>query len=67
MGHDTGLENNYFRPSEQDLFDAYLEVADQLVLNEEFRLRRKIEKLEVEKTQFEAIVAEIELLKQKIK
>ncbi len=66
MGHDTGLENNYFKPSEQDLFEAYLEVADQFVLNEEFRLRRKIEKLEVEKSQFDTLAAEIEALKRKI-
>jgi len=66
MGHDTGLENNYFKPTFQDLLDTYLEVSDQLVLNEEFRLREKVQKLEVEKNQFERLAAQIAALEQKI-
>ena len=59
MGHDTGLENNYFKPSFQDLFEEYLKDVDHLTLNEEFKLRQKLEKLEVEKTQFETLVTRL--------
>ncbi len=66
MGHDTGLENNYFKPSEEELLDSYLSVVNSLTLNEEFRLREKIHKLEVEKSQFEALAAEINEIKKAI-
>lgn len=66
MGHDTGLDNNYFKPNSHDLLNTYLQVVDLLTLNEEFRLHQKIERLGVEKTQFEALAAEIEAIKKKI-
>ena len=67
MGHDTRLENNYFKPNEEDLLSEYLKVVDSLTLNEEFKLRQKIEKLEVEKIQFEALAADIARIKKKVK
>jgi hypothetical protein len=67
MGHDTRLDNNYFKPNEDDLLSEYLEVVDLLTLNEEFKLRKKIEKLEVEKSRIDAITRDIELLKKKNK
>jgi integrase len=67
MGHDTRLDNNYFKPNSQDLLDSYLTVVNSLTLNEEFRLRQRVEKLEVEKSQFDVLAAEIEALKRKIK
>lgn len=67
MGHDTRLENNYFKPKEEDLLSEYLKVVDLLTLNEEFKLRQRIEKLEVEKTEFEALAADIARIKKKVK
>ena len=66
MGHDTRLENNYFKPNEEDLLSEYLKVVDLLTLNEEFKLRQKIEKLEVEKSEFEALAADIARIKKKV-
>lgn len=59
MGHDTKLENSYFKPRESDLLNEWLKFADDLVLSEESRLRERVEKLEVEKNQFDQLSAEI--------
>lgn len=66
MGHDTRLENNYFKPTQEDLLSEYLKVVDLLTFNEEFRLRQKIEKLEIEKAEFEALAADISQIKKKV-
>lgn len=67
MGHDTGLEKSYYKPSEHELLDDYLKVVDVLTINEENRLKMKIEKLEVEKSEFEALAADIARIKKKVK
>jgi hypothetical protein len=66
MGHDTKLENNYFKPRESDLLNEWLKFANYLVLSEESRLRERVKKLEVEKNQFEILAGEIEALKRKM-
>ena len=43
--HDVGLEKNYYRPSLDDLLQEYLKAVDKLTINEENRLRRKVERL----------------------
>jgi hypothetical protein len=65
MDHSLGESQNYHRPTEQELLDDYLNVADLLTINDEFRLKRKIEVLEVEKTQLEIIAKDVETLKRK--
>jgi hypothetical protein len=40
-------------------------VVDLLTINEEFRLKKKIEVLEVEKSQLEIIAKDVETLKRK--
>jgi integrase len=59
MGHDTRLENNYFKPNGEDLLSEYLKVVDLLTMNEEFRLRKKIEKLEIEKSRMDIMSSQI--------
>jgi integrase len=67
MDHSLGESQNYHRPTEEELLEDYLSVIDLLTINEENRLKRKVEKLEVEKTRFEALAADIEMLKRKMK
>ena len=67
MGHDTRLENNYFKPNEEDMLSEYLKVVNLLTLNEEFKLRQRIEKLEVEKRDYDALAAEIASIKKRMK
>jgi hypothetical protein len=66
MGHDTGLDNSYFKPTEQDLLNSYLSVVNALTLNEDFRLRQKVEKLELEKSQIESLTYELKQIKKAI-
>ena len=40
------------------LLEEYLKVVDSLTINEEFRLRKKVEKLEIERNQFEVLAQE---------
>jgi integrase len=45
MGHSIGLDDNYFKPSENDILQEYLKAVDYLTINEENRLKRKVEEL----------------------
>jgi hypothetical protein len=56
LGHHTGLEENYYRPEEQDLLNEYLKCVDSLTINNEFRLRQEVQTLKVEKNSWEAQV-----------
>jgi hypothetical protein len=67
MGHDTGLEKSYYRPTEKELLQDYLNVVDLLTINDENRLKRRIEKLEIEKSQFERLTADVQFIKKKFK
>ncbi len=66
LGHSIGLASAYYRPTEDEMLDEYMKAVDKLTINEENRLRKKVEKLEVEKSQFDTLAAEIEALKRKI-
>lgn len=65
MDHSLGESQNYHRPTEQELLEDYLNVVDLLTINDEFRLKRKIEVLEVDKSKLENIVKDVALLKRK--
>ena len=60
------LTQRYARPTEEKMLEEYMKAIDLLTINEENRLRKKVEKLEVEKNSFEALAKEIEALKRKI-
>jgi len=47
------------------LLEDYLNVVDLLTINDEFRLKRKIEVLEVDKSKLENIAKDVALLKRK--
>ena len=66
MGHSVGLDDCYYKPTEKQLLTEYLKAVDNLTINEENRLKRKVERLEVEKTQFEKLAAQIAALEKKI-
>ena len=65
MDHSLGESQNYHRPTVQELLDDYLNVVDLLTINDEFRLKRKIEVLEVDKSKLETIAKDVALLKRK--
>ncbi|NOJ29763.1 MAG: hypothetical protein DA328_06295 [Nitrososphaeraceae archaeon] len=52
MSHDTGITQHYFKPKEEELLDDYLKAVDLLTINEENKLKSKINELtEKEKVQ----------------
>lgn len=67
LGHSIGLASAYYKPTEDEMLEEYMKAADNLTINEENRLKRKVEKLEVEKNQFDKLAAEIAALKRRIK
>jgi integrase len=66
-GHSVGIDEHYCKPSETDLQEEYLKAADNLTINEDNRLRKKVEKLEIEKTEIQALALELEKVKKAIK
>jgi integrase len=46
MGHDTGLADSYYKPSEQDLLESYLKSVDLLSIdNDKSRLEKQVKEL----------------------
>jgi integrase len=66
LGHHTGLEENYYRPEEEDLLNEYLKCVDSLTVSNEFRLKREVEHYKVKASQFDQLRAEIDSLRQMI-
>jgi hypothetical protein len=63
MNHSTGISDHYYRPTENELLDDYLNKAIDLVtIKEEHRLRGRVEKLEVEREALQELRVEIDLI-----
>jgi integrase len=56
MSHDTGISQHYYRPTEDDLLKEYLQAADILTINEENRLKIKVEELSEKRNDYEYII-----------
>ena len=55
MGHSIGLDDNYFKPSENDVLQEYLKAVDYLTINQENRLKRKVKELTKKQHEIEII------------
>jgi integrase len=55
FGHraSIGLDDNYFRPSPDEILKEYLKAVDLLTINESNRLKRKVEQLSKEQSEIE--------------
>ena len=68
MGHDTGLAENYYRPSEQEILQDYLHAVPDLTILEQIKFIQadKLEELEKEnvslRQELEAIKVQVEKL-----
>jgi hypothetical protein len=67
MDHSLGESQNYHRPTEEDTLEDYLNAIDLLTISEENRLRKKVENLEIEKTQINRIELKLQLLEKKFR
>jgi integrase len=45
MGHSTGISDSYYRPTERELLDDYLEVVDHLLINDNSKVRAEAEEI----------------------
>ena len=55
LGHKIGLSSAYYRPTEDEMLEEYMKAVDNLTIDPANKLQRKVEKLEVEKTQFDRL------------
>ena len=68
MGHlHVGLESSYYRPQEEDIQTEYEKAIDALTIDPANRLRKKVEKLEIERTYVDQLRIEIEQIKKSLK
>jgi hypothetical protein len=65
LGHHTGLEENYYRPEDQDLLEQYLKCVDELVVNQEHKLRLEVQTLRVEMSKMDNAISRINHLYEK--
>jgi integrase len=55
MGHSVGISDSYYRATERELLEDYLKAIDSLTINEENRLRKKVESTEIEKSRLDQL------------
>jgi len=67
LGHRIGLASAYYRPAEDEILNEYWKAADNLTINEENRLKRKVEKLELEKSKIDILSSELAEIKKRIR
>jgi hypothetical protein len=53
LGHKIGLASCYYRPTQDDLLREYLKAVDDLTINEENRLKIKVQQLEGESNEIQ--------------
>ena len=59
LGHKIGLASAYYRPTEQKMFEEYQKAVNNLTINEENRLRIKVQSLEGEKDSYEGLKKQV--------
>jgi hypothetical protein len=55
-----GLDNNYYKPTEQQVLQEYLKAVDLLTINDEHRLQRKVVELTQKQDDIDLMKAEQE-------
>jgi integrase len=67
MAHSVGISDSYYRATESELLEDYLKAVDLLTINQENRLKLKLEqKIQIEKSQIEALKADFDGLKKEL-
>jgi hypothetical protein len=59
LGHSIGLSNSYYMPDANEILQEYLKAVDLLTINEENRLKRKVEELSSEADQIKIMREQI--------
>ncbi len=66
LGHKIGLASCYYRPTQEDFIQEYMKAVNRLTINEENRLKHKVEILEIEKSQLATLQVDFEKLKKQV-
>ena len=68
MGHSKTipLDNSYFKPLVEQLFDEYQKAIPQLIIDEKYRLEEKLKQKDIQINELNQKDNEIDLLKQTI-
>jgi hypothetical protein len=66
LGHSISLSDSYYRPDTNEILAEYLKAVDLLTINEENRLRRKVEILEVKADKIADLQQTIDDVKHKL-
>ena len=67
LGHKIGLTGVYYKPTEEEMLEEYLKVVNNLTINEENRLKIRIQKLEVEKSRIDRLEENFRKLQKRIR
>ena len=62
LGHSTGLDDKYYRPTSGELLQEYSKAIDALTINEENRLRKKVEVLKAKRDEIEMLKGQMQEL-----
>jgi integrase len=66
LGHSIGLAGAYYKPTEDEMLDEYMKAADNLTINEENRLKKKVEMLTIEKSKVDQALSDIQDMKTRL-
>jgi len=67
LGHKIGLASAYYKPTEQEMLQEYLKAVGLLTINEENRLKLKLEKsVQIEKSKIDELKADFEKFKNEV-
>lgn len=66
LGHSTGLDKAYYKPKSSDLLDEYIKAVDMLTINEENRLRKRVQELTIKTDKLEILQQQIDALNKKL-
>jgi len=66
LGHKIGLTGCYYRPTVDKMYNEYEKGIDNLTINEENRLKLKLESIQVEKSKLDELKADFEKFKQEV-
>jgi integrase len=59
LGHKIGLASAYYRPTEQEMYNEYMKAVNLLTINEENRLKIKVQLLEGEKNEITSLKKQV--------
>jgi integrase len=66
LGHSIQLGDSYYRPDSSEILEEYLKACDLLTVNDENRLKRRVEILEVKKEKIDQLASTLEMVKAKL-